>query len=539
MFSLAILIGIYSYLIFFLGVFGLLYKPLIGLVTLLYFFIIVTIFKRNIKTLVNNIKLKRVKDFLNKDKVLFIFLFLLSAEILINLVGVFGPETSFDALWYHLTLPKIYLLQHKISHIPGNLLFYSDMPKLTEMLYLSSITFFNEYLAKLIHFSFGAFSLLAIYNISRKFFSKKLSVLACLVFYSNLVVGWESVSAYIDLSRTFFEIMTLWAFINWVEKKERKWLINSAIMLGLAISAKVIALESLIIFLVLIIYLYILNKEKIINSLQNIVTFILFSVIIPMPWLMFSYINTGNPLYPFFDKRIDIGTSFIIPNLGNFLKDFGNLFIFSNDPISPIYLIAFPLLIVFFYNSKKNLKIIYIYIVLAVFLWYITPRVGGGRFIVPYLPALSILAVYPLSVLKNVKLKYFLITLIILVSVSSIGYRFIANLRYVPVILGKETKTEYLTKHLNFSFGDFYDTDNYFKNNIKPTDKVLLFGFHNLYYVDFPFIDSSWVKKGDKFNYIAVQNSVLPEKFINWHQIYYNPITKVKLYSLGGKQWVY
>jgi hypothetical protein len=109
----------------------------------------------------------------------------------------------------------------------------------------------------------------------------------------------------------------------------------------------------------------------------------------------------------------------------------------------------------------------------------------------------------------------------------------------LPVVLGNETKAEFLTKYLNFSFGDFYDTDNYFKNHLTKQDTVLLLGFGKLYYVDFNFIDSTWVKKGDKFNYIAVQNGILPKRFSDWHQIYYNKLTKVKLYTLGGKICVY
>jgi hypothetical protein len=115
----------------------------------------------------------------------------------------------------------------------------------------------------------------------------------------------------------------------------------------------------------------------------------------------------------------------------------------------------------------------------------------------------------------------------------------LANSKYIPVILGKETKSQFLTKNLNFSFGDFYDIDGYFQKNIKPSDKVLLYGFHNLYYVNFPFVDSSFVKMGDKFNYIAVQNSIIPIRFSDWKQIYYNKITKVGLYSKERKIWVY
>ena len=157
----------------------------------------------------------------------------------------------------------------------------------------------------------------------------------------------------------------------------------------------------------------------------------------------------------------------------------------------------------------------------------------------PYLPVFSILCVIAFYKLKNAGLRKYLLFLVIFISIISIGYRGISNAKFLPVILGKETKSQFLSSHLNFSFGDFYDSDNYFKNHIEPTDKVLLFGFHNLYYVDFPYEDSSWIKKGDEFNYVAVQNSNLPTKFSNWKLIYYNNLTKVKLYSLKGKIWQY
>src|SRR5581483_11148274 len=124
-----------------------------------------------------------------------------------------------------------------------------------------------------------------------------------------------------------------------------------------------------------------------------------------------------------------------------------------------------------------------------------------------------------------------LIGVIIFVSLVSIGYRAVANARYIPVIVGKETKNQFLSGHLNFSFGDFYDTDAYFSEHIKSSDTVLLYGFHNLYYVDFPFIDSSWVQKGDLFTYIAVQNASLPSQFKNWQLIYKNDKTLVQLYK--------
>ncbi len=532
MFKLAFIIGIYSYLIFLLGIFKLLNTTYIIVATLVYFAAI-GLYLLTIKKLKISLKIKF-------GKISILILSLIIVQGLVNLIGVFGPEISFDSLWYHLTLPKLYLINHSIFHIPGGLLYYSDMPKLTEMYYVATLAFGNETLAKLIHFSFGIFVLAAIYKISRKSISQKYSLIAALIFYSNLVVGWESITAYIDLSRTFFEVMTLWAFLNWIEKNNNKWLVISGTMLGFAISTKLVAVGTTLIFFPLLVYIAYLNKEKIMVAAKRFLIFVFFSILIPLPWFIFSFLNTGSPFYPYFSNiSVDSGAILALPHLGSLFNDIYALFLNLSDPISPIYLILLPIMIVTFKNFNNKTRIMALYTFLAIILWYLTQQVRGGRFILPYLPAFSILVAYVIYRLRNRRLKRFLFIVVIIISLSSISYRAIANSKYVPVILGTETKSQFLIKNLNFAFGDFYDTDGYFKDHIKSTDKVLLYGSHNLYYVDFPFIDSSWVKNGDKFNYVAIQNSVVPPRFSDWKEIYYNKTTRVGLYMKESKQWVY
>ncbi len=529
MFKLALLIGIYAYLIFGLGLLGILYKVYIISTTLIFGLIFFYIYREKIKKILGRYfavlrKVHVCKDILRTANLLLITaLFVLVLQGIINLVGALGPELGFDALWYHLTLPKIYLQNHSIFYIPGGLLYYSAIPKLTEMLYIAGMTFGSEIFAKLIHYSFGILCLIALYGLSRKFLSKTLSLIVVVLFYSNLVIGWMSITSYVDLARTFFETMALWGLVEWQEKKQTKWLIVSAVMLGLAVSIKLLALESLLIFILLII----LKKPKK-NIFKDLLIYCGFALAIPLPWLIFSYINTGSPVYPFFSNIYSITLNSHLINPLNLA-----------DPISSIYIIFLPVALIFYKKLNPALKIVPLYSFLAVVIWFFTPQTGGGRFILPYLPAFSLITVAIISILKRKILRNSFIGLIIFFALFSLVYRGAANFKYIPVILGNQSKSQFLTNHLNFSFGDFYDTDGYFSKQIKPGDKVLLYGFHNLYYVDFPFIDSSYVKSGDTFNYVAVQEGSLPKKFKNWSLIYYNNKTKVGLYSIEGLKWIY
>ncbi len=475
---------------------------------------------------------------------LLICLFVL--QVVVNVIGALGPELAFDALWYHLTLPKLYLLHGGIYHIPGGLLYYSDMPKFAELLYVPALAVFGEIGAKLIHFSFGLLTCLLIYKLSRKFFSPFISFLAVAIFYANLVVAWESITAYVDLVRAFFEISALWAFVQWWGNQKKKWLLLSALFVGFAITTKLLTIGSLVIFSIFVIYRFIVAKARphpdtllkgegtdLKGLLISLVTYWCTALLIPLPWFIFSYKFTGNPVYPFFSNVYPVQPHSLNPLL--FFRDVWLLLTQASDPISPIYLLCLPLVILLFKKFRPEIKLMAVYSFLAIIVWYITPRTGGGRFILPYLPAMSIVCAATYAIfqkqLKNIFISRLLLTAIIVVAVISIGYRFVANKKYIPVIVGQQTKQKFLTNNLNFSFGDFYDTDGYFKKHITSDDKVLLIGFHNLYYVDFPFIHETWLQPRDTFNYIATQQTDLPKKYKNWKLVYENKQTMVKLYK--------
>lgn len=534
-FIIGSIIGIYSYSIFFLGIFSLLTQNYLITVSILFLIslIIVGIVHRS------NIVLPKLRS--HKLFSLATFLVVLfSIQAGVNFLGALIPETAFDALWYHLTLPKMYLLESEIKFIPGGLFYYSAMPKLVEMLYIPMISFWGEIAAKVVHFSFGLGTTYVLFRISRLFVSHKISLLVVVLFYSNLVVAWESTTAYVDLGRAFYESLALFAFILWIRKSGRKYIILTGIMMGFAISVKYLALSSFLIFLVIILLLQ--TKQKLprrvlgLNSLYYIVP----ALIIPMPWFIFSYMATGNPFYPSFSTDIN-AISFSLAQLSpvNIINGSWSLLMRSADPITPVYLITIPLVASLYGKAKLEVKALLIFAFLSLSALYFLPQIGGGRFIIPYLPLYSLIIGIILHQYRKAKIAQILIVCIILSSTISIMYRSLAMVDAVPYLLGRESKLEYLTSNLNFQFGDFYDTDGYFSKNIIEKDKVLLLGFHNLYYLEFPFIHESMIKNGETFTHIATQGGVLPLRFKDFQKVYENQRTGVILYSGGGKTWKY
>lgn len=532
MFEIGIAIGIFSYLIFFLGLAGLLYVPLIVVVTI-FFWVGFIVWKR--KELAQT-----VLSFFAKHKEPWVLLGItfLVLQALINSIGLLGPEIGFDATWYHLTLPKLYLAYHAIFHIPGTVLYYSDMPKLTEMLYTAGLAFGSDFFARSIHFTFGLLTCIALYKIGRKFFSPSWAIVLPVIFYSSLVVGWESVSAYIDLTRSFFTALALLAFFDWIESRDKKYFVYTALFVGLSVTTKTLALPDIAVYVVAF---WLLRKGMSTPVfLKQVLIFIGIAILCPLPWFVFAYTHTGNPLYPIFSSVLPLaGYSYwqLINPLylvGSLWNTFGR----AADPIHPIFLAMLPFFFIYWKKMVQETRILVVLTIGGLLSWYIVPQTGGGRYVLPYLATLSVLVVFILTQLPLFWKRIF-IAFIIIVAGISLGYRGIANAKVLPVLSHKETKSQYMQAHLAFSLGDFYDTDNYFATHIKPSDVVLLYGFHNLYYVDFPYIDSAWARKGDWFDYVAVQGNGIPARFKYWELVYFNPITHVRLYNLKGQMWRY
>lgn len=399
---------------------------------------------------------------------------ILVCAILVNFVAVFGPEVGFDALWYHLTIPKIYLMWGKIDFIPGGLMYYSAMPRLGELLYLV-----GDRGAHIINWLAGIGTAFITYKIARKYLDPKHSFFAAIIFYCTPLVGWQSGSAYVDLLRTFFEILALYFVLS------KKYLFGG-IAAGLAISTKTLALGSL----------------GILSIISNFrLKFIITAILISAPWFIWAYLKTGYPFYP-----IGAGILDASHNIGNIW------------PLLPLdwWLIIYPL--TFYWWDKKS--ILFKYAVLAFIVWFITPRTGENRFLLPYLPVFAILVAGAIARQKK------LIFVALSIAIISIFCRGIANSRLVPYLFGQETKERYLCRRLEFSTRVFVDCDGWFKKNISSGDLVLISGFHNLYYVNFPFVHETWYK-GEKVNYHLTyrQNLDLP-------LVYKNDLTGAYLYKL-------
>jgi len=451
---------------------------------------------------------------------------------LVNLIGVFGPELSFDALWYHLTLPKLYLSFGKIRFIPGGLLYYSAAPQFTEMLYLAGLATNLAFFPKLIHFLFGVASIYIIYKLFRHFTDITKSLAVTLLIYSQLLVGWLSISAYTDLALLFYVLLGFLALVYWKNKVKGNWLIEAGLFFGIALSVKLTVSQ----LIASVLIAFVITRQK----FKDIFIFGFFSLIPVLPWLVRSYLITGNPIYPYatswFFKSQSAGLTlnqWIYSRTPlNLVKAIWRLVFTNSDILSPLLIITLPLLLIGIYKNKtKNWFISFFGIVLTsgFIFWFLTP-LNYNRFFLTLVPVYFLLFVL---IFKNLKLPklYFTVcgSVLTLTACLNLGFRLISNAKFVPYLVGRESERSFMKKNLNFNAGNFYDLDGQI-GNITKGSKVLVDAIHNQYYLNINYSDIHDIHKGQTFDYILVGNGT-EKKYELLPLIYKNRISKVSLYK--------
>lgn len=442
----------------------------------------------------------------------------------INLVGVFGPELGFDALWYHLTIPKLYLQHGSVYSIPGGLLYYSNLPRLMEILFIPLLAIGDERLVHLLNWTLGILILIILYRLARHYLNSFYSFLTLVIFYITPLVGWQSQSAYVDLGRTLLELAAFYLVI-----KQRYF--SAGVTWGLAVATKSLALGT-----GPILGLIICLQQK---SPGKLFPFVLGGSLVVSPWLASAFLNTGYPLYPVGAGILD-QTHVLFPSGYNpmtVIRELFKVFVWPADPINPIYLAVSPLVILKAKELVTNSKWqpIVVYFLGTALLWWLSPRTGGGRFILPYLPVWAILASYLIAT-SDLVVRRSLLVIAVFLAIFHTGYRLAANWRLWPLLSGQMDREEYICRRLDLvATRTFVDCDGSLGKLVGRKETLLVIGVHNLYYLDRPFIHESWYR-GEKVPYVLVQgelsNSSLARMFSSkdLRLVWQNDRTKSKLY---------
>jgi 4-amino-4-deoxy-L-arabinose transferase-like glycosyltransferase len=145
----------------------------------------------------------------------------------------------------------------------------------------------------LVQFVLSTFNVLLTYLLAKEYFSSSIAVAASLF----LAIGLESItSQFFILTETLFTTLFLGVVYCLTEYKitlRRNWLISAAILMGLSILCRPIALYFPIIILI---FLAFLHSNELKDLLVSCGIFLIVVSAVLAPWYLRSYVITGKPI---------------------------------------------------------------------------------------------------------------------------------------------------------------------------------------------------------------------------------------------------
>lgn len=265
-----------------------------------------------------------------------------------HLLGCMLPDFGGDSMNYHLSIPKLYLMQGKIYGIPNHC--HANMYLGASMVYLYCLTLFDEWgvVCKLTQFAQVIGTFLFVFLIIKELLSKisdrqkkeepvdgqnvfifLTSLIGACLFLYNLFASHYRAPLHVrsDLTAMFYLTAGLYILIaklipasgiqaqnetdnqavkyeNW--KSGLRYFIFAGIFLAASASVKYTAITFGVIpiFCALFFIKFRFNKRSDLYSYRRILFLGLVIFAVLLPWIMRSFMTTGSPMFPAFEGMI-------------------------------------------------------------------------------------------------------------------------------------------------------------------------------------------------------------------------------------------
>lgn len=294
LFSAAVGLGIFAYVVLLCGVAGCLYMWFIWAVIAACFLVSLREIGYILREIRAGIRFERKR--LGPDGGLLVSSVVALAAL--SLIRALAPPSGsdWDGLAYHLAVPKMYLSRHSIFYVP--FMSHSNFPFLTEMLYTIGLSLGNPSLAKMFHWWMYVGSAIAIYCLGKRHVSSLCGSVGALCFMSVPVIFWEAGLAYADITTALYLTLAMYSVLNWQQTDRVSWLWIAGVMGGFALGTKVLASVPILVLCVWIFGASI-RERKWGRGVSYALLVGAAAIAVGSPWYIKSWLYTGNPVYPF------------------------------------------------------------------------------------------------------------------------------------------------------------------------------------------------------------------------------------------------
>lgn len=212
-----------------------------------------------------------------------------------------APPIKWDALAYHLQLPRQFLAAGRLVFIPENP--YWGHPEIVEMLNTFALSFHRAQTAAVLGWSVGVIFLIGLLGFTNSQLARLnpeaspsvagwMAALAVLAGYTfRYLLGWS----YTDLYSALFGLAALVVFFAWLEEARPAWFLWACLFCGFALGTK--WTEGLLPAGLFLSALLFARGRRL--SLKTWIAGGLILLAAVLPWLVKNLLATGSPLYPY------------------------------------------------------------------------------------------------------------------------------------------------------------------------------------------------------------------------------------------------
>ena len=221
---------------------------------------------------------------------------LTAAAFALNFTWNVAPEVQFDALNYHLPVPRMYLEAHGLIDLPY--FFHSYFAHLAEMVFAFAMALYGPMVVKLMMAAIGLVSAIAVYSLGKSIFNSQLGLWAAAFFYLTPLVSWLTGTAHTDLILILMTTSACIAFLQWRNTRRLSWIVATSLMIGASVGVKLNAAYAAIGFAVAFLFVNLSRREYLKHKVYAAAMLVLPAILVALPWYLMTYIHTGNPVFP-------------------------------------------------------------------------------------------------------------------------------------------------------------------------------------------------------------------------------------------------
>jgi 4-amino-4-deoxy-L-arabinose transferase-like glycosyltransferase len=224
------------------------------------------------------------------------WLALAAAALAFGVVAALAPEKEYDALWYHLNLPRLWLEAGRPVDLVEE--YISLYPLTWDLVFGAGLVLGGAVAAKLLHFV--CLPLLAgiVWLSARRYVCRASAAAAVALVVTTPTLLWESSTAYVDLALAMHAAIACYALARHAERGDLAWGALAALHFGGAAATKHLGVVVTIIALTLFVVVMVRSGVHLGRSIRRALLIGVAAALIPLPWYARSWMASGNPVFP-------------------------------------------------------------------------------------------------------------------------------------------------------------------------------------------------------------------------------------------------